>query len=206
MPHSPSGWAPLQPILHDILLTHNDGLSEYELFNHLKSPPYELFTTEALRDPLSLFQSHFILFNALYQLQDTWLQDKTGQLQIHCSCIRRSPWKAAQNALISEDKLRAYYLDWTNLNDTNQSQVEALLESFWMAFAGIPSHVKHSNMPLQEALDLLNLDTPYTLQQLKQQYRKMLHKHHPDKGGNNSQTVQLHNAYEKLKTAALRPQ
>jgi DnaJ-domain-containing protein 1 len=203
MTHSPSGWAPLQPILHEILLSHSEGLSEYELFNHLKSPPYELFTAEALRDPLSLFQSHFILFNALYQLQDTWLQNKTGQLQIHCSCIRRNPWKAAKNSLLTPDKLRAYYLDWTHLSDTDQSQVEALLEGFWIAFSGMPSQVKNNKMPLQEALDLLNLTTPYSLQNLKQQYRKMLHKHHPDKGGNCEKTVQLHSAYEQLKTKYL---
>lgn len=203
MSHTPSGWAPLQPILHDILLSHNEGLSEYELFNLLKSPPYELFTTEALRDPLSLFQSHFILFNALYQLQDTWLVNKTGLLQIHCSCIRRNPWKTGQNGLITQDKLRDYYLDWTNLRDTDQSQVEALLNSFWSAFSGMPSQVGNNNMPQQQALELLDLTPPYSAQQLKQQYRKMLHKHHPDKGGNNGQTVQLHNAYARLKTMCL---
>jgi hypothetical protein len=203
MPHTSSGWAPLQPILHDILLTHKDGLSEYELFIDLQSPPYELFAAEALRDPLSLFQSHFIVFNALYQLQDTWLRNKTGLLQIHCSCIRRNPWQAAQNGVTSQDKLRAYYLDWTNLNDTDQSQAEALLDSFWLAFSGMPNQVQDSNMPLQQALDLLNLITPYSSQQLKQQYRKQLHKYHPDKGGNNAQTVKLHNAYERLKRQSL---
>ena len=203
MSHTPSGWAPLQPILQDILLTHSDGLSKFELFNHLKSPPYELFTAEALRDPLSLFQSHFILFNALYQLQDTWLRNKTGLMQIHCSCICRYPWKAGQNGVVTQDRLRAYYLDWTNLSDTDQSQVEALLDSFWLSFSGTLSEVQDNNMPLQQALDLLNLTLPYSSQQLKQQYRKMLHKHHPDKGGNNSQTVKLQNAYERLKTACL---
>jgi hypothetical protein len=203
MLQTPSGWAPLQPILHEILLTHNDGMSEYALFNRLKSPPYELFTTEALRDPLSLFQSHFILFNALYQLRDTWLRNKTGLLEIHYSCIRHNPWEAGKSGVITQDTLRTYYLDWTNLSDTDQSQVEALLDSFWLAFSGMPSQVQDNNMTQQQASDLLNLTTPYSSQQLKQQYRKMLHKHHPDKGGNNAQTVQLHNAYARLKTTCL---
>jgi hypothetical protein len=203
MPHTPNGWAPLQPILQDIVLSHSNGLSEYELFNYLKSAPYKLFDSEVLRDPLSLFQSHFIVFNALYQLQDTWIQNKTGQLQIHCSCICHTPWDTTQNQLIRQDKLRAYYLDWANLSDTDQSQVEALLDSFWMAFSGMPSLDQDNNMPLQQALELLNLRTPYTSQQLKQQYRKLLHKHHPDKGGDNGQTVQLHNAYQRLKTECL---
>jgi len=203
MVQTPSGWAPLQPILHEILLTHNDGMSEYALFNRLKLPPYELFTTEALRDPLSLFQSHFILFNALYQLRDTWLRNKTGLLEIHYSCIRYHPWKVGKSGLITQDKLRTYYLDWTNLSDTDQSQVEALLDSFWSALSGMPSQVQDNDMSQLQALDLLNLTTPYSSQQLKQQYRKMLHKHHPDKGGNNAQTVQLHNAYARLKTTCL---
>jgi DnaJ-domain-containing protein 1 len=198
-----SGWAPLQPILHEILLTHNDGMSEYALFNRLKLPPYELFTTEALRDPLSLFQSHFILFNALYQLRDTWLRNKTGLLEIHYSCIRYHPWKVGKSGLITQDKLRTYYLDWTNLSDTDQSQVEALLDSFWSALSGMPSQVQDNDMSQLQALDLLNLTTPYSFQQLKQQYRKMLHKHHPDKGGNNCKTVQLQNAYARLKTTCL---
>jgi predicted XRE-type DNA-binding protein len=196
---APHQWAPLQAVLHDILLKHSDGISEFELFNLLKSPPYELFTSDALSDPLSLFQSHFILFNALYQLQGTWLKDKTGLLQIHCSCIRHDPWQAGQSGLISQDKLRAYYLDWTNLSDTDQSQVEALLDNFWSAFSGMPSNMKDNNMSQQQALELLELTQPYSAQQLKQQYRKMLHQYHPDKGGNNEQSQQLQAAYQCLK-------
>lgn len=199
MPHKPSNWAPLQGILQNILLTQKDGLSEYQLFNILKSPPYQLFTAEALRDPLSLFQSHFILFNALYQLQDRWLSNKTGLLQIHCSCIRLNPWQAGQHGLTKQDKLRAYYLDWTNLNGTDQAQVEALLDNFWLGFSGLPNQLNNNQMPQQQALDLLCLTAPYSAQQLKQQYRKMLHLHHPDKGGNNEQSQQLQAAYECLK-------
>lgn len=203
MLHSPHDWAPLQPILHDILLSQSDGISEFELFSILKSPPYELFSAEALRDPLLLFQSHFIVFNALYQLKNTWLQNKTGLLQIHCTSIKREPWQAGQEGLITQDKLGAYYLDWENLSGTDQPQVEAMLDNFWAAFAGIPSQSQNNNMPLQQALDLLNLPSPYSSQQLKQQYRQMLHIHHPDKGGDHEITVQLHNAYERLKISCL---
>ena len=198
MTFSAHDWAPLQPILHDILVKHQDGLSEFELFNILKSPPYELFNAEALRDPLPLFQSHFILFNALYQLRDTCLQNQTGLLEIHCTNICYAPWQAGTAGLTSEDKLRIYYLDWTNLSDTNQSQVEAMLDSFWSAFSGRPNQAQNSNMSMQQALDLLKLSSPYSAQQLKQQYRQMLHIHHPDKGGNHEQTILLHEAYERL--------
>ena len=197
MLNTPSDWVPLQPILHEIILQYPNGVSEHEVFELLKSPPYTLFSAKALRDPLSLFQSHFILFNALYQLQGTWLQDKVGLLQIDCRCICYRPWQSGQEALVNEDKLRTYYLDWANLKTTDQSQVEAMLDSFWQGFSGQNKNVKH--MPDQQALDLLNLQQPYTHKQLKHQYRKMLHQSHPDKGGSHHQTILLHNAYQQLK-------
>jgi hypothetical protein len=120
-------------------------------------------------------------------------------MQIHCSSIYRSPWQVGKIGVVKEDKLRTYYLDWKNLSDTNGSAVEALLDGFWSAFSGIPSKTQDNQMPLQQALDLLNLTSPFTAKQLKMQYRKMLHQYHPDKGGNNSHTVQLHNAYQQLK-------
>lgn len=200
MPQTPSDWAPLQPILQHILLAHESGISEYELFQCLQSPPYELFSKNALQQPLSLFQSHFIVFNALYQLQGTWLRDRTGILQINCSSIRGYPWDAGQNAIIQQDKLRSYYLDWSNLDNTDQTQVEALLESFWTALSGLPTQVDDNFMSEQQALTTLQITPPYSTKQLKQQYRKMLHIHHPDKGGNNAETLQLHNAYKRLKT------
>jgi hypothetical protein len=200
MSHSSSDWAPLQPILNSIIQSHDKGLSEFELFDQLKSPPYELFAADALSNPLSLFQSHFILFNALYQLQDSWLSNKSGLLEIHYSCIRKSPWKPGQAGLVNQDKLRIYYLDWSNLNNTDQAQVENMLDNFWQAFSGFHDQDDFNHMPQQQALDILNLTKPYSTQQLKQQYRKMLHKLHPDKGGNNSQTVELHHAYQQLKT------
>lgn len=203
MPHTPSDWAPLQFILQDILLSRNEELSEFELFTILKSPPYKIFPRDALSDSLSLFQNHFILFNALYHLRDSWLKNRTGLLDIHCSCIRHRPWQAGQYAVIKEDKLRAYYLDWENLSSSDQVQVEALLNSFWSAFSGIPNHCQDNDLSEQHALDLLNLVSPFSARQLKQQYRKMLHKHHPDKGGNNNLTLQLHKAYERLKATCI---
>lgn len=199
MPHIPSGWAPLQPILQDIIQRHHEGISEHDLFTYLKSPPYELFSDDALRSPLSLFQSHFILFNALYQLQNTWLKDKTGLLQIDCSCIRQQPWQAGQEAIVVEDKLRSYYLDWANFESTDQRQAEAMLDSFWAAFSGLSKPISANYMEESHALALLELTAPYSLPQVKTQYRKMLHQCHPDKGGNHKQTIDLHHAYQQLK-------
>lgn len=199
MQHTPSDWAPLQAILQHLLLSHSDGLSEFQIFQILKAPPYELFSQDALQNPLSMFQSHFILFNALYQLADTWLETEVGLLEIHCTCIRKLPWHAGQHGITEEDKLRAYYLDWQNLKDTDQAQVEGLLNSFWDAFSGKPFTTNNSQMTKQQALDLLNISPPFSGQQLKQQYRKMLHQYHPDKGGEHNKTITLHSAYQYLK-------
>nr|MDN4503207.1 DNA-J related domain-containing protein [Alteromonadaceae bacterium BrNp21-10] len=199
MPPNPSDWAPLQPILQNILLEHTDGISEYALFKILQSAPYQLFEAEDLQDPLRLFQSHFIVFNALYHIREKWLSDHLGLLHIGCIRIRLAPWQSGQEGLVQQDKLRTYYLNWQHLADTDQQQVESLLDRFWLKFAGLAPAESNNSMSLQQALELLSLESPYSAQQLKQQYRKMLHRHHPDKGGENDHTGLLHQAYQRLK-------
>ncbi|MFT2090172.1 DNA-J related domain-containing protein [Paraglaciecola sp. 2405UD69-4] len=199
MQDSSEGWASLQPILQHILLTYSDGLSEFELFQKLKSPPYEMFSADALSDPLLLFQNHFILFNALYQLNDTWLETEIGSLEVHCTCIRKLPWSANKSALCKEDKLRDYYLNWDNFNSTDQTQVEALIDSFWKRYSRQNETLTFTNMSSQQALSVLELTSPYSSEKLKSQYRKMLHKYHPDKGGDHNKTITLHKAYQYLK-------
>lgn len=90
------GDSPLHELLADMLVDilstmvsmFEEGVSEYTLISMLKKPPYAVFDEEALRDPLMLFKTHFILFNALYQLRVKWLSDGVGELDIHTLNIR----------------------------------------------------------------------------------------------------------------------
>lgn len=90
------GDSPLHELLADMLVDilstmvsmFEEGVSEYTLISMLKKPPYAVFDEEALRDPLMLFKTHFILFNALYQLRSKWLRGGVGELDIHTLNIR----------------------------------------------------------------------------------------------------------------------
>ena len=53
-----------------------DGLSEYELISQLQAEG-DFFPEPDSADELILFQKHFLVMNALYQLQ-TWLLEAEG--------------------------------------------------------------------------------------------------------------------------------
>ena len=63
-------------LLFDVLSTQKalfrEGLSEYALIELLKKVPYQFFDEDALRDPLVLFKTHFVLFHVLYKLKHYW--------------------------------------------------------------------------------------------------------------------------------------
>ncbi|MDU0355258.1 DNA-J related domain-containing protein [Paraglaciecola aquimarina] len=197
MQKTPADWLPLQDILQNILLNCPVGLSEYDLLKLLQSAPYSVFTTQNLQQPLILFQTHFIIFNALYQVRDLWIAEQVGILHISCMSIRVEPWQPGKAGLQIQDKLREYYLNWQHLAETDQQAVKKLLDSFWQ---GMTSPVNRGDltMPKEQALRVLELAEVGSGKELKKQYRKMLHKHHPDKGGCNKQTRLLHQAYESL--------
>jgi hypothetical protein len=68
--------------LAEILTRHPQGINEFDLLKILQHPPYELFDKDALSDPLLMFQTHFVLFNALYLLRDKWLLEQRVCLEM----------------------------------------------------------------------------------------------------------------------------
>lgn len=152
-----------------------------------------------MQDPLILFQRHFILFNALYQLKDKWHQEQTASVDIVVTHIRYLPFQAGQAGLLKTDKLRAYYLNWQNFNDTNKDDVEALIESFWDFMAGEPKPLPPSQESIKNAFNCLLISEFADFSQVKIQYRKLLHQHHPDKGGDKHKSQEIEAAYNLLK-------
>ncbi|MCF2948963.1 DnaJ domain-containing protein [Paraglaciecola aquimarina] len=194
--NTPSEWLPLQGILESVLFAHTDGVSEYDLLKILQSSTYKVFSRHDLQDPLVLFQTHFIVFNALYHLRDKLIKQQLGLLHIDCMNICIKPWRAGGSGLQAQDKLREYYLNWQHLSDTGQQEVESLLNSFWQGFSG--KIKQNNNIELEQALNIFEIKEVISQQQIKKQYRKLLHKHHPDKGGDNENTQLLHKAFECL--------
>ncbi|GBL03516.1 DNA-J related domain-containing protein [Glaciecola sp. KUL10] len=190
----------LKEALSDFQQTFKEGISEYELINQLKKPPYCFFDEDALADPLILFQTHFILFHALYLLRNDWRQAQVGELTISALKIQLSGIHAPQSGIAPNDPLADYYLDWRNLLKTNDDDVEKLLTSFWSKMAGIESIEVYSSAQINAALADLSFNSLDGLnrQTLKQQYRKLQHEYHPDKGGTVEQAQTILRAYTIL--------
>lgn len=198
-------------VLLDILSTKKaefeEGMTEYALISQLKSPPYQLFNDNALRDPLALFNTHFILFHALYLLRNLWRDALVGELDIHTTRIVLLPLKSSAQSngesnattLAKSDSLADYYLNWQNLTSTGEADVEALLNSFWQRMTGTDP-VFDSKESIEQCHTLLNLDesVSITLAILKRHYRKQLATVHPDKGGSHEAAQNVISAYQTL--------
>ena len=202
MPHALNE---LQRLLINALVTlrpkFEEGISEYDLINTLKSPPYLVFDEDALRDSLMLFQTHFVLFHCLYQLKDRWQKQKIGQLDIGITRITLHPSLESAANIQTEDPLASYYLNWRNLSSTNEHDVECLLDSFWQKMAGYDHHAKISETVLKQACITMEIEglKDINLSELKQQYRKLQHENHPDKGGEIKVSQLILQAYTQLR-------
>lgn len=180
-----------------------EGTSEYELIRVLQAPPLAFFSEQAMRDPLLLFQTHFALYNALYQLRDDWLANQQGLLEITGTRIHLHDYEPQAPGLTSADPLREYYLNWNNFDKTGKQDVEAMLDAFWTRMATGPSADYASPEKVSRARATLDIgdDLNLTRELIKRQYRKRLHECHPDKGGRAEDTRQIVSAYMLLITS-----
>ncbi|MFT6343442.1 MAG: hypothetical protein ACJAWQ_000492 [Paraglaciecola sp.] len=194
----------LQTLLNDTLATFRPafelGISEYELICALKSPPYSIFDEDALCDSLMMFQTHFVLFHCLYQLRNRWREQKIGELVIGLTTITLNPTLESSINIETEDSLANYYLDWSNLGCSNKNDIEALLDSFWQKMAGAELNANMSLSELKRVCIVMEIESlaDITLLELKQQYRKLQHKNHPDKGGSIIASQSVLQAYSQL--------
>jgi len=191
--------------LLNLIKSQPAGIKEYDLLKRLQEqlPENERVTRF---DNLVLFQQHFLLFHALYKLNDQLHADQAGQLLISALNIQWLPHNTDNNVnslvghipfdLVKSDPLREYYLDINNLQDTSSEDVDNLLASFWI------------NIDLNDekscALALFELDEPCNLVTVKKRYRELLSKHHPDKGGSVEMTQSLNEAMTVLKRSYTR--
>ncbi len=166
--------------------------TEIELIERLQSQPYEFFDKGALRDPLTLFQTHFLLFHCLYKLRERWREQKKYELFIHTLNIECQPWHKGTSALSENDPLAEYYLDLNQLSSTSGADVESMLDDFWqrMGHSSVTA-----DMPVAEAWQLMEVEPPASRALIKKQYRKLVHKYHPDKGGSVAKMQKIQKAY-----------
>ncbi|MBG0842668.1 DNA-J related domain-containing protein [Ectopseudomonas toyotomiensis] len=169
-----------------------DGIAEYTLIQQLKDRHSGHVPNLPLADKLVLFRTHFLLFNALYRLRERLWQEQTHLLEISPLCIRLLPYQPGNAALSERDALRDYYLDMSNLQGTDERDVERLLTSFWTRMQG--GEEKQAALELFELANERSLDLP----RIKQRYRQMVSEHHPDRGGSTERLQSINLAMEIL--------
>jgi hypothetical protein len=135
--------------------------------------------------------------NALYQLQrQFWVEGwvlSISALKISLCAAAGSGEADLPAVAEGDEKLAAYYLDWSHYQGMDAAGVAALLEGFWQRFV--------SDEQLGEALTVLGLGAQATQRDLKRRYRQLAAAHHPDRGGAPESFVAIRQAYETLRAA-----
>ena len=196
----------LLAILEPLLITHPKGLSEYALLKYVQNEAGddEISSYVSLTDPLALFQSHFLLFHALYHLRQEWRASGQGDISIHSLKIQAIAYThiSDKSAMVAVDPLAEYYLDWQNLLGTTTEDVNQLLNDFWLHFARdentvVNQHFSKADQQLELSYAVLKLPFNSSPDEVKRQYHKLIHQYHPDKGGDTpyAQTLQIAYAY-----------
>lgn len=182
-----------------ILTAPNVGqMTEFVLIQQLTAA-CDFIPSAFAGDALSLFRTHFLLFNALYQLQDEWQAEGLGYLHIDALRIELIPFGDSQavsaevTALSASQSpsLKAYYLDMSQLTETDRGDVEALLTQFWDKFSASDNR--------SAALAVLGLEEPVTMAEIKRAYRRKAMALHPDRGGNVTELQEVNHAMDQLK-------
>jgi DnaJ-domain-containing protein 1 len=169
--------------------------SEFELIKWLQAPDQGVFRADAMSDSVTLFRSHFLVMHCLYQLRNHWLTEQRGFLEISALNIILRPVSeraehTLKSAIAQQDPLAAYYLDLNEL-ETDEESIDALLNDFWRRMV-IPDNYDAD-------LATLELQPPVDSISVRQQYRRLAMRHHPDKGGDGEQFRRVSAAYQRLK-------
>jgi DnaJ-domain-containing protein 1 len=180
------------------------GCSEYQLIQQLQAGDDPPLPNLSLLDSLVLFRTHFIVFNALYRLRDRLWRARSHHLCISPLLVQLQSYALACDQLAEPDPLRDYYLDMRNLRDTDQAEVERLLESFWARMYGHRNgalSTQDSAAHRRAALELFELDQSESgldFGRIKRRYRQLVSVHHPDRGGSTPRLQSINLAMEIL--------
>lgn len=172
----------LRPILLalDRFLENAPLTNEFQVIRHLQQLKIEPFDQFSLQHSKELFNAHFLCMHALYHLKRQYSQARTYKLLIHSVRIERHAYQQAQgrvnhNEATLADPLETYYLDARHYFETQEGEINQMLKSFWNNY--LAQDQKHS------ALNTLDLPADADAQMIKTQYRRLVQRYHPDKGG-----------------------
>lgn len=182
--------AALEEAVLTVLESEPEGLGEHALLGRLREAGAPGLPPGPLGDSLVLFQSHFLLFHALYRLRDRLRGDGRADLAFGPLRIALGPYVPARPGLVDADPLRDYYLALENLLATTEADVEALLNGFWRRFEAAEGRA--------EALAVLGLEADADWTEVKGRYRRLAMAHHPDRGGDEERLREIHAAMATL--------
>ncbi len=186
---------PLLPELLDLLRQNPEGISEFSLMKALER--HEVFTDLAEDYQLRLFQKHFMIMHGLYTLQTRlWYEE---QLRVEISPLSVRLYTEGVEDVTEQagvpgagDRLREYYLDWQQLGSTSAEDVQKLLHGFWKQCFDPGER--------QQALLVLELEEGASQETIRQRYRQLAARLHPDKGGDSEAFIEVRRAYEVLRS------
>ncbi len=175
--------------------------TEYAIITHLQS--LGRLGKNVLSTPLSLFRCHFLIHNALYRLQYLAHSHKKYQISISSVHITLSAYDdsaqpasslSGKSELSAHSSLGLFYLDLTQLNQTQEQDVNRLLDQFWKNFFNPQQKTQALNTLKIHQDEHSNID----FKAIKKQYRRLVMQHHPDRGGEACQLIAIQQAMQCL--------
>lgn len=186
--------AELTETVKRILQQHRNEITEFELIRILQKDLLELFPENCFSDSLVMFRCHFLLMHCLYKIQNEYLEQGKVYLDIgQLSISQKSIQETDRLQLTSHNSLADYYLDFSNLHNTDREAVDDMLNAFWNRYL--------AQDDIAQALETLQLDNEAGKAEIKNRYRQLSQQHHPDKGGDPQTFHSISEAYETLKKA-----
>ena len=141
-----------------------------------------------------LFRTNFLLMNALYQLQARLLSEGIW-LEVAPLSLTLAPLLPGQPGVARSDPLREYYLDWQIFWQTEVAEIEELLRAFWQGYCGSLQPAAR-----ERALAELGLEVGATPQQIRQCWKRLALRFHPDRPqGDAARFVAINLAWEQLR-------
>jgi hypothetical protein len=210
-----------------ILQQTPEGLSLFELIKALSTDEIGLFDSQSLKDSVTLFQTNFVVMNALYRLDKSFQKEhlqnlepknkepQTNQTNTHEVFTHQK--RIEIHAL--KVKLHCFEISNTPNNSTQITSENTLafikdqqaLESYYLDWQNFDQSEEDVNELLNsfwerlvleehqpQDLKILNLTSPVTRAAIKQSYRKLSQQHHPDKGGDPEVFMEIQQAAERL--------
>ena len=118
---------PVLPQVLSELRAHPEGVSEYYLMQVLEHQ--HAFDDVGADGSLALYRKHFIIMNALYDLQNVLWEEESRVLSISPMQIVLHAPETDAEAVPANPDLSEYYLDWHNFENTTAEDVETLMHS-----------------------------------------------------------------------------